>query len=187
MLVASGDLHSALVRADRAIATNPHFGPAWALRGRVYWLAKRHDRAVADLQRALVYAPGDKEILLSLSEVYLQRGQPRRCLTTVHELLDQCPPGTESQQALSLQGRAFLATGRAADAASSLYAATHRGPPTAELYYALARAEAELGRTDAAIRAAQSALAAEPTHRESDTLLAELGGMAAPPPTVLRR
>ena len=122
-----------------------------------------------------------------MSEIYLQQGQPRRCLTTVHQLLDLCPAGTESQQALSLQGRALLATGRAADAVHSLYAATHRGPPTAELYYALARAEAELGRTDAAIRAAQSALAAEPTHQMSHTLLAELGGAAAPPSAVLRR
>jgi tetratricopeptide (TPR) repeat protein len=186
MLLGTGNYESALLRADRAIAHNPQLGPAWALRGRIHWSAKRHDLAVADLQRALVHAPGDRDVLLALSEVYLERGQARRCLTTVHQLLDLCPPGTEPQRALYLEGQAFLATGRAADAASSLYAATQRGPSAAELFYALACAEAGMGRTDAAIRAAQSALGEEPAHSGSHALLAELYGTASPA-TVLRR
>lgn len=186
MLLASGDLPNALARADRAIAANPQFGSAWALRGRVHWAADRRDRAVADLQRALVHAPSDKGTLLDLGKVYLERGQARRCLTTVHQLLDLCPPSTEPQEALFLEGQAYLSTGRPADAADSLYAATRRGGPRAEIYFELAQAEAECGHTNAAIRAAQSALATEPTHRESYELLAELRGTISAPSTVVR-
>jgi tetratricopeptide (TPR) repeat protein len=185
--LASGDHQSALALADRVLAASPHFAPAWALRGQAHWRADREDAAIADLQRALVYAPTDKVALLALAEAYLQRKQPSRCLTAVHQLLDLCPPGAEPQRALFLEGQAYLANRRARDAAKSLDAATRRGPPSAAIYYALARAEAERGRTEAAIRAAQSALAAEPAHRASHALLAELGGAGAPAATLLRR
>jgi predicted Zn-dependent protease len=152
----------------------------------VHLAARRPEPAIADLQRALVHAPSDKAVLLSLAEVYLERGEARRSLTTVHQLLDLCPPGTEPQQALYLEGQAFLATARPADAAESLYAATQRGTPSAAMYYALARAEADRGRTEAAARAARHALAADSAHRESLALLAELHGASGPGATVVR-
>lgn len=187
MSLAVGDLAGARVHADRAIAENPRYGPAWALRGRVNWATEQPKLAVADLQRALVHTPSDQGVLLSLAKLYLERGEPRRALTMLHQLLDSCPPGTEPQHALFLEGQAFLALGRAADAADSLYAAVDRGQPDAELYYLLARAESERGRTDAAVRAAHLALAANSAHRDSLQLLAELNQRPNAPPALLRR
>jgi tetratricopeptide (TPR) repeat protein len=181
MLLAAGEIPRAAARADQAIAQNPQYGPAWALRGHANWAAGRSQAAVADLQRALVYVPSDERVLLSLARLYLEEGEPRRALTTLHQLADVAPPGTESQQMLLLEGRAYLALRRPADAAESLAAAGGRGTPSAEIYYLLATAESQLGRTDAAIRAAHHALAANASHRESLQLLAELGGSPAAP------
>ena len=181
MLLTSGEIPRAAARADQAIAQNPQYGPAWALRGHANWAAGRSQAAVADLQRALVYVPSDERVLLSLAKLYLEDGEPRRALTTLHQLADVAPPGTESQQMLLLEGRAYLALRRPADAAESLAAAGRRGTPSAEIHYLLATAESQLGRTDAAIRAAHHALAANASHRESLQLLAELGGSSAAP------
>jgi tetratricopeptide (TPR) repeat protein len=174
MLLAAGEYSRSLACAEAAIADNPSFGPAWALSGRAHWAAAHPDRAIADLQRSLVSAPGDKHALLSLAEMYLARGEPRRSLTTVHQLLDLSPPGAESQEALFVEGRAYLAVGRAAAAAESLPAAALRGDPRADVYYLLARAESQRGRTEAATRAVHQALAADGKHLESRQLLAEL-------------
>lgn len=187
MLLAAGEVPRAAARADQAVAQNPHFGPAWALRGHASWSAGRPTEAVAHLQRALVHAPSDKRVLVSLAKLYLEQDEPRRALTTLHQLQDVTPPGTESQQTLFLEGRAYLALSRPADAAESLAAAGRRGAPTAEIYYLLATAESELGRTDAAIRAAHHALAANASHRDSLRLLAELSGSPASPAAPLRR
>jgi predicted Zn-dependent protease len=187
MLLAAGEIPRAGACAEAAIVGNSHFGPAWALSGRAHWEAGRPDRAIADLQRSLVDAPGNKQVLLELAQMYLDRGEPSWSLTTVHQLLDLCPPGTESQAALFVEGQAYLAVGRAADAAESLLAASRRGNPRADIFCALARAEAQRGRTGAAIRAAHHALAANATHRESLQLLAELNGAVEPASGVVRR
>jgi tetratricopeptide (TPR) repeat protein len=176
MLLAAGDALGASARADRAIAQDPHSGPAWALRGHAHWAAGRPQEAVAHLQRALAHAPSDGQVLLSLAKLYLQQDEPRRALTTLHRLQDVTPAGLETAEALLLEGRAYLALRRPADAAQRLASAGRRGTPSAEIYYLLATAESQLGRTDAAIRAAHHALAANASHRESLQLLAELGG-----------
>lgn len=187
MALAIGNLVEARAHAERAIADNPRFGPAWGLRGRVNWEAGRPREAVADLQRALVHTPGDHGILLSLSGLYLQQGEPRRALTTLHRLLDLHPPGTEPQAALFMEGQAYLALGRAADAADSLYAAADRGTSHAEIYYFLAKAESERGRTQAATRAAHLALATDSAHQESLRLLAQLSNKGNAGSQLLRR
>jgi tetratricopeptide (TPR) repeat protein len=187
MLLAAGEVPRALARAESAIADNPRYGPAWALSGRVHWAARDHKRAIANLQRSLVYAPSDKRTLLSLAQLYLERGEARRALTTVHQLIDLCPPGTESPDALLLEGQAYLAAGRPADAAESLFAASQCGQPNAEVYYLLAVAEAERGRTEAAVRAAHQALAANAAHPRSLELLAQLKESGVGQGATLRR
>jgi tetratricopeptide (TPR) repeat protein len=178
MLLASGDVMQALARADAAIDDDPQSGPAWALRGEAKWMAGKRDEAIADLQRALAHAPGNQRVLLTLAWMYFEDNQPRRTLTTLHELLDLSPPGAEKREALVLEGRSYLALGRPADAAESLRLAALRGAPSAQTYYLLAQAERGQGRTDAAIRAAHQALAANSAHQESLRLLADLTATA---------
>jgi tetratricopeptide (TPR) repeat protein len=174
MLLSVGDVQHALAQAENAIRLDPRSSAAWALRGRVFWQANQTDRALADLHRALEYAPDNPDLLLDVAVLYRQRGQQQRCLTTLHHLLDTYPPGEEPQLALMLEGYTLAELGRPRQAADSLLAATHRGPPNAEVLYHLAQAQMASGEYAAASDSAQRALALDASHAGSRQLLSEL-------------
>jgi tetratricopeptide (TPR) repeat protein len=180
MLLAVGDTEQALAEAERAISIDLTLASAWALRGRVFWQLNRSERALADLQRALEYAPNRSDVLLDLAALYRQRGQPTRCLTTLHHLLDTYPPGEEPQLALLLEGIALSELGRPQQAVESLLAASERGPANAEVLYRLAQAQLASGDPVIAVTTAQQALALDGSHTQTRQLVAELAQHAAP-------
>ena len=174
MYLAVGQANRALSLAERSLTLDRSLPSAWALRGRVFRQRRQYDRALADLQRALQYAPDQSSVLLEIAELHYELGRPQRTLTTLHHLLDRYPPGEQPQRALWLEGLAFSAIERPTEAAASLLAASQRGAPHPELLYRLARAEAALGRGEAASAAARQALAVDGRHEGSRQLLAEL-------------
>ena len=180
MLLRIGTVDRALRRAEEAIALDPTLAAGWALRGRVFRHQGKRQRALADLQQALRYAPHRADVLQEVAEVQYALERPQRSLTTLHHLLDIYPPGEEPQQALWLEGLTYAALGRHADAVTSLYAASQRAAPRADLLYQLAVAEKAAGRFDAAANTARQALALDVGHQSSRRLLAQLQGDTAP-------
>ena len=150
--------------AAQALQLDVHSASAWALRGKIHHALGRSPQALADLQRAMAYAPEDPEILLAVAELQRQASQPQRALVTLLALADLYPPGEEPQQVLYLTGLALSAVGRNADAAEHLYAASLRGQPSAEILYRLAEAELLSGRPEAAEANALQALQLNPQH-----------------------
>jgi tetratricopeptide (TPR) repeat protein len=183
MTLAAGQREAALAYAEQAIRVNPQLASAWALRGRIFWQLQQPDRAVADLQRALEFAPDRGDILLDLAVMYRDRGQPTRCLTTLGHLHETCPAGNEPQPALVLEGLALLDLGRPHQACEVFVAATQRGPASAQLFYYLAQANYAAGQYAEATVAAQQALAADASHQASRQLLAQLASHSAPAQT----
>lgn len=177
MLLAVGAVDRARQRAQQAIALDPTFAGAWALRGRVYRQQGDAAHALADMQQALRYSPHATDVLLATAELQYAMGHPQRSLTTVHHLLDVYAPGEEPQRALWLEGSAYQAVGRPRDAVESLYAATLRRAAPADLLYQLAVAEQAAGQPDAAVNTAQQALAVDQSHQPSKLLLAQLQGV----------
>lgn len=175
MLLATGDREGALASAERAIGVDPSNSQAWALRGRAFRKLGKSDRALADLQRALAYDGDDIGVLADLASLHQERGSPQRALTAVHQLLHSYTPGDEPAEALMMEGRAYLALGRAEMAVESLQAAVERGGPSAEGLCLLAEAHAAAGRPADALMAAQQALAADANHQATQALLARLG------------
>ena len=175
MHLALGKARQAMTYADYAIAAQPDLAPAWALRGRAHATGGNLAQGLADLHRALGYAPSANDVLLDIATIYYRRGEPERCLTTIHHVFDLHPPGEEPQQALFLEGVALSELGRFTDAAHSLYAAARRGPPRTDVLYHLAEAEFRSGRSHAALSAARSALATDARHEPTISLLAKLG------------
>jgi len=153
---------------------NSRLAPAWALRGRVMRALGELDRALADLHRALDYAPSDRQTLLDVAELYRQRDQPQRALATLQHLLDVYPPGEEPTNVLYLEGLAYKALGRHQDAVESLLAARLRTEPSVDLLFHLGEAELLAGRAAAADRTVRAALATDPQHQPSLALLARL-------------
>lgn len=174
MLLASGATDRALQRAEESIVLDSRLAGAWALRGRIYRQQGEPSRALADLQQALRYNPHATDVLLAMAEIHFEMDHPQRCLTTVHHLLDVYAPGEEPQQALWLEGLAYQSLDRPHEAAESLYAASLRGPPHAELLYRLAVAEQAAGRTDSAADTVDQALALDSGHQPSLNLQSSL-------------
>lgn len=188
MLLNFGNVRRAMERAQQAIALDATLAGAWALRGRVFRKQGNHNRALADLQQSLRFAPHETEVLIELAELNYAIGRPERSLTTLHYLLDIYPPGDESQQVLWLEGLVYGALERHDDAVKSLYAASKRGEPRAELLYQLACAEQAAGHTVDAEQTLRRALAVNAGHQPSQVMMAQLQD-TVPTPTdaVIRR
>lgn len=174
MRLAQGDAGQANDWAERSIDLNTRSADAWALRGRSHQKLGDTDRALADYQQALRYAPNDPQLLTDVALLHRARGDHRRCLTTLHQLIDAYPPGQEPAGALALAGESYLALGRASDAADTLQLASARGPADADLLYRLAEAQAACGNHDLAMADARRALDLDSQHDGSRQLLARL-------------
>lgn len=174
MLLAVGAVDRAALRAQQAIALDATLAGAWALRGRIFRQRGEAARALADLQQALRYSPHSTDVLLDTAELQYDMGRPQRSLTTLHHLLDVYAPGEEPQRALWLEGLAYQALDRPYDAVESLYAASLRGAPQADLLYQLALAEQTAGRPTAATNTVRQALSLDTQHQLSRVLLAHL-------------
>ena len=174
MRLASGDAGQAAVWGEHAIELDSHNAAAWALRGRANQKLGKADLALADYLQALRYAPTDAELLTDVAKLHSERGDHRRCLTTLHQLLDAYPPGQEPAEALAMTGETYQALGRSRDATETLLLAAARAPADANLYCRLAEAQAACGQTQRAVAEAQRALSLDSTHQGSRQLLARL-------------
>jgi tetratricopeptide (TPR) repeat protein len=179
MALASGAYESALDRAEDAIRLDPRLASAWALRGRAFQKLKNSDRALADLQRSLVFDPDNSATLLEVATIYRSLGEPARCLTTLHHLNDTYSLGDEPQEALMLEGLTLMDLKRPHEAAEVLLAATHRGPANADVLFHLAQAQSAAGQYTDATSTAQQALAIDSTHQASLELLTQLEARAS--------
>jgi tetratricopeptide (TPR) repeat protein len=169
-----GQFDAARTAAEQALDLDPKLASAWALRGKALQAAGDSRQALADFQRSLGYEPGNPEVLLEVAEAHRRLNQPERALAALQSLLDTYPPGEEPQQALYLQGLALTALGRYNAAIESFSLSAQRGKPTPDILCSLGEVELLAGRDLAARSAAEQALALEPRHAPSQTLLSKL-------------
>ena len=179
MRLEAGQTELAANWGGRAIGLDARSASAWALRGRALQRQGKTDQALADLQQALRYAPNDRELLTDVALLHRARGDHRRCLTTLHHLLDCHAPGEEPAGVLAMAGESYLAIGRPLEAAESLRLAAVQGETSADLLYQLAEAEAACGRSELAITNARRALEADAGHTPARQLLVRLAQPAA--------
>lgn len=172
--------------AEEALDLDPKLASAWTVRGRTMLAAGRKTQALADFHRALGFAPGDRQILLEVAELYRRSNQPQRALASLQALADTYNPGEEPQSVLRLTASAYKALGRYEDAVESLAAAVIRESPTAELFFELGNAELLAGRPAAAAAAAEQALRLQPDHRPTQRLLQQLQVARQNGPTIRR-
>jgi tetratricopeptide (TPR) repeat protein len=184
LLLATGSVDGARQRAEDALVLDSTLAGAWALRGRVHRHQGEFEQALADFHQSLRYNQHASDVLLDAAELQFQLGRPQRCLTTLQSLLETYAPGEEPRRAMWLEGLAFSATGRPADAVAALSAASTRGPAEPELLFQLAHAQAAAGQPAAAAVTARQA--ADAGHVGSQALLAELQAGDAAGGTILR-
>lgn len=180
MRLDAGDLEFARRASNRAIDLDPRHEGAWALRGEVHRRDGDLAQALADFQRALACAPGRRELLLEVAELYRALNRPAPALAALQQLRDTYATGEEPRVVLHLEGLACLALERYNEAAAALELARDRGPPEAEILAALARAHWLADRPHLARQALDEALAADPHHGPSRQLEQLIVAAAAP-------
>lgn len=171
MRLIHGDEIEAARLVEHALDVDPKNPRVWALRGKLREQAGDLPAALADFQRALNYRSDDREVLLSVAEVYRRLNQPQRALAGLQNLAETYPPGEEPPQVLYLIGLAYSAEGRFGDAVDTLSAARDRGPVSPELLFRLADAHWRAGRPTEAQQTAARALSLDPRHAGSQQLL----------------
>jgi tetratricopeptide (TPR) repeat protein len=174
MRLAMNDRVEARRHAENAISMDPHLAAAWAVRARISLADNDSRGALDDYHHALGLTPDDGDIRLAVAEVYRRMNQPQRALAMLQGLADTYTPGEEPQQVLYLEGLAYSALGRYDEAIDTLSLACHRGPPTPDLCYQLARSQFMAGNLAPAADAARQALALEPQHQASLQLLSQI-------------
>ena len=78
--------------AEQAVQRNPRLAAAWIVRGQVLRAAGDTQQALADCQRALLFASDDRRALLEIAELQRQLNQPERALQTLQCLADTYTP-----------------------------------------------------------------------------------------------
>ena len=184
--LAIGRPRQARAMADEALALDPKFAAAWALRGRVAAATGRARGALADYQRSLGYAPDNPQLAILVAEAYRQLNEPQRALLALQSVADRHAPGEEPQRVLYLEGLALVALGRYDEATSRLSQAARKDRPSAEILCALAESQLLGGHVATAQTSVQEALALEPGHAASRALSARIAMSLTPGRPVAR-
>jgi tetratricopeptide (TPR) repeat protein len=174
MYRARGELPRAGRQADLAIAANPQWAAAWALRGEVLQAQGNRSEALASYHRALSYEHPLPRVQLAIAEIYAQENRPERALATLQSLAASLLPGEAPTELYVGQASALTALGRPQDAVRTLAQAVQQPDPPAELLCELARAQMLAGDDDAARQTATAAVARYPRHAGSLSLNEEL-------------
>ena len=170
MYLAIGRTDASRQSVETALSLNLRLASAWAVRGRLMRAAGDLRQALDDQQRALGYAPGDRQVLAEIAAIYWQFRQPQRTLESLQSLAETYAPDEPPPHLCYSLGLAYEAVGRFDNAVQRLAIAA-RDRPTPELLYRLGEAQWLAGWTSAAKNTLQRALAMAPQHGPSRDLL----------------
>lgn len=182
-----GDEQTAQHETSKALDLDPNLAEGWVMRARLLARRGRLTEALADYHRALRFSPEHREVLYEVAQVHRALDQPRRALTTLQQLVELYPPGSEPPQVMALMGLSHLSLGQPQQAAETLRLAAELGEETPELLCQLAEAELRAGQTLAADEAVRRALAIDPDHAASRAVLERIEVAATAAQGTLRR
>jgi len=138
------DYASSLAMWRDVVAKRPQNVRAWVGAGRALQADGNADDALASYERALVEGPGFLPALTNISDLLVERGNPKRAIELLSPLF---AAGTLDAETLTNLGRAHHAAGDPASAARALSAAVELRPTLANAWYELAVVRRTLGDT----------------------------------------
>jgi tetratricopeptide (TPR) repeat protein len=174
MYLAAGRTELARQSIEKAVNENPKLAAAWAIRGRVMRAEGDLHQALADYQRALGFAPDDRQVMAEEADLYRQLHQPQRALETLQSLADTFSPGEEPQQVMYDEGLAYMALARYDEARQIFTAALERDRPNPELLCRLGEAQWLSGHEGEALATARQALDLDPQNPAGRQLLSRI-------------
>jgi putative PEP-CTERM system TPR-repeat lipoprotein len=152
-----GNSKAAVIQLKNALAANPDHGEARYLLARIYNETSDPASAEKEIRRAATLGIAPEQTFPVLAEALLRQNQPQKVLD---ELARADLP--ESAETLSLQGAAFLALRRQADAAAAFDKALAHSPDYPRALLGKARIALQRGELDAGRKLVDQALARHP-------------------------
>ena len=142
MLNQMGNKDSAAKLVAHALNVNPKNAQAWKLHASLLHDEGKLDESLAGYHRALVYAPGDAEVLASTAEIYYEANRPHRAVAVLERVFSETEMELAPTRLLHLHGLALAQLERNHEAVHSLLLARNSmGQPSAELLADLAETQ----------------------------------------------
>lgn len=173
MRFARGDKDGAVNCAQRALDRDRECFAAWALNAQCLRAQGKLDDALQSYHRALRGQTQSPDVQLAVAEIYSEKNQPQRALSTLESLADGLGPGNTPARVLQLQGIVQTQLKRYDDAVKSLVAAVEREPSVDSLKH-LSQAQQLAGDTQGARKTVAEALRLAPHDDSLRQQLAQL-------------
>lgn len=164
MFLAMSDLKNARYSIGKCVMKYPTNPDIWRLRARYFELRGNPEQAWADLHHSLSLDSSQHAVRLELARSYLKNNQPQRALESTHYVLANAPTGEEPIDAFVIEGEAFYALERYAQAEGSFQIVVNRAPSNPDAYFYLASVQKKLGKYSEALATADVGLRFQPNH-----------------------
>ena len=164
MFLAMSDLTNARYSIGKCVMKYPTNPDIWRLRAQYFEKKGNPEQAWADLHHSLSLDSSQHSVRLELARSYLKNNQPQRALESTHYVLANAPTGDEPLDAFVIEGEAFYALERYAQAEDSFKTVVNRAPTNPDAYFYLASVQEKLGKYSDALATADVGLRLQPNH-----------------------
>lgn len=142
-----GNPATAMELAERLIRAHPDLMDGYFLRGLAHTQLGQHERAVADLTRAIAHLPDQSHLLTHRADVFMAQGKPRQALTDIEAALALEP---ERPDAWHMKGLTHVQLEEYEAAVAAFSSALELVPGQPDALLNRGRAQALAGRLDSA-------------------------------------
>ena len=164
MFLAISDLTNARYSIGKCVMKYPTNPDIWRLRAQYFEQKGNPEQAWADLHHSLSLDSSQHSVRLELARSYLKNNQPQRALESTQYVLYNAPTGDEPLDAFVIEGEAFYALERYAQAEDSFKIVVNRAPTNPDAYFYLASVQQKLGKYNDALATADVGLRLQPSH-----------------------
>lgn len=164
MFLAMSDLTNARYSIGKCVMKYPTNPDIWRLRAQYFEKKGNPEQAWADLHHSLSLDRSQHSVRLELARSYLKNNQPQRALESTQYVLSNAPTGDEPLDAFVIEGEAFYALERYAQAEDSFKIVVNRAPTNPDAYFYLASVQKKLGKYSDALATADVGLRLQPNH-----------------------
>lgn len=164
MFLAMSDLTNARYSIGKCVMKYPTNPDIWRLRAQYFEQRGNPEQAWADLHHSLSLDSSQHSVRLELARSYLKNNQPQRALESTQYVLANAPAGEEPLDAFVIEGEAFYALERYAQAEGSFKIVVNRAPTNPDAYFYLASVQQKMGKYSEALVTADVGLRLQPNH-----------------------
>lgn len=150
MYLDSGRWLPARRQVELAIERDHRFAPAWALSGKTEKSKGNYEKALADFQRALSYAPDLPGVQIEIVDTYQKMGEHHQALSAIEQILHRYPADEFPENLVLAKSVALMKIDQLRPAIDLLQTASKRQEASSEVFVRLGQAQLLAGQVSQA-------------------------------------